>query len=296
MSIQPLRPWRRCLAALLLGPAIAAAAASDSLPGRGIELGVAPFLPARTLVQNYQPLRRYLEQQLHEPVTIVTAPDYQSYYQRIQRREYPVIVAVANVAYLAAAECGYRPMLRPLVDTRPVLVVARRSTLTRALELRGKTVALPEPLAIVAMQARPMLSEAGLDPDRDVQLKHFSTHSAAVYHVLAGEVAAAIVSDRALAQMTASAREGVRIVQTWERGAAPGVVYLASPTLPRQRVAQLTEAILRFTRDQPEGRELMKSWGYGGFVPATSRDLEPLAPYGALLKAALSKKVEATKK
>ena len=284
---------RTMMLVIMLSPVIMPlASASDPEQSAVLELGVAPFVPARTLVQNYQPMRAYLEQHLKKPVLFVTAHDYKAFYERTQRREYPVIITVANAAYLAYAESGYVPMLRPVIDTRPVLVVPKNSNLTRVQNLRGKTVALPDPLAIIAMQGVQMLRETGLAPGNDITLRHLPNHSTAVNHVIAGEAAAAIVSDRALLQMPAATREGVRVIQTWEKGAAPGVVYLANPALPPQRVAQLTQAILKFVRETPEGREFIAKLGYGGLVPATKQDLEPLAPYGEMFKEAIARSNE----
>jgi phosphonate transport system substrate-binding protein len=277
--------WCTIMLLIMLSPAILSpASATGPAQGAALELGMAPFLPARTLVQNYRPMRAYLEQQLEQPVIFVTAPDYKTFYERIQRHEYPIIITVANLAYLASAEAGYVPMLRPLIDTCPVLVVSKNSSLARVQDLRGKTVALPDPLAIISMQGVEMLRESGLDPAKDVNLRHLPNHSAAVNHVISGEAAAAIISDRALLQMPTATQQSVRVVQKWEKAKAPGVVYLASPALPPQRVAQLTGVILKFTRDTPEGRELINKLGYGGLIPATARDLEPLAPFGEMFK------------
>ena len=101
------------LVVLLSSAIISVASASDPAHGAVLELGVAPFLPARTIAQNYQPMRAYLEQHLKQPVLFMTAPDYKTFYERIQRREYPIIITVANAAYLASTEVGYVPMLRP---------------------------------------------------------------------------------------------------------------------------------------------------------------------------------------
>jgi phosphonate transport system substrate-binding protein len=280
----------------LLSAAIAhAGPGSDRQADEHLELAVAPFLPAATLVSNYQPMRAYLEQHLKEPVLFVTAPDYKTFYERTQRREYPVIITVANAAYMAYAESGYVPMLRPVIYTRPVIVVPRLASLTRIQDLRGKTIALPDTLAVVAMQSAQMLRELGLDPGKDVTLKYLPNHSAAVNHVISGEAAAAIVSDRALLQMPAATQTGVRVIETWEKGAVPGVVYLANPGLSPQRVAQLTQAILKFVRETPEGREFIKKMGYGDLTPAMPQDLVPLATYGEIFKATIDKKNEKEK-
>ena len=281
-----LHQCRRGLGLLLLFW-LAPCAFADKLPAR-FELAITPILPVRTMIENYQPLRAYLELRLQEPVTLVTAPDYKTYNQHLQRHAYPFVIAVANSAYLACADYGYVPMLRPAIDTRPVLVVAKRSKLTSIKELHGATLTMGDPLAIISMQGMQMLREAGLDPQRDVTIKHLPNHSAAVNFVISGEATAAIVSDRALLQMPQATRDAVRVVQTWEHGAAPGVVYLASPSVPRARVEKLSRAILEFVRDTADGRDLMQRLGYGTLLPATVADLKPLAPYGALLKTAIA--------
>ncbi len=260
--------------------------AGAAKPAR-LEIGIAPFLPARTLIRNYQPLRAYLEHELGETVEVVTAPDYRSFHQRIERREYPLVITVAHSAYLAHRDTDYIPLLRPQHATHPILVTALSASVQGLADLRGKHLALPDPLAIISMQAMSLIGEAGLRPGKDVQLRHVPTHSAAVNHVLAGEAEAAIVSDRALKQMSPEVRDWVRVTQSWEQMAVPGVVYLASPAVARERRAQLTDAILRFARS-PKGRAVMQAWGYGDLVVASAQDLQPLAPYGALLEAALA--------
>ena len=253
----------------------------------GIEIAITPFLPVRTLVQNYEPMRLYLEKRLQQPVLFITAPDYKTFNERTQNRDYAYVITVANAAYLAHTEAGYRPLLRPTIDTRPVLVVAKDTPLEHSADLRNKTIALSDRLAIVSMQALSMLREAGLDPERDVMIQHQRNHAAAVNYVLSGEAAAAIVSDRALTQMTPAIKEAVRIVQTWDKGAAPGVVYLASPKVSRADADRFTHAVLDFV-NTAEGRALMEQLGYGGLRPAQPDDLKFLAPYGAALKAALA--------
>lgn len=252
-----------------------------------LEIGIAPFLPARTLIRNYQPMRAYLEHELGGTVEIVTAPDYRSFHQRIERREYPLVITVAHSAYLAHRDTGYIPLLQPQHATHPILVTALTASVQGLADLRGKRLALPDPLAIISMQAMSLIGEAGLQPGTDVQLRHMPTHSAAVNHVLAREVEAAIVSNRALQQMAPEVRDQVRVAQSWEQMAVPGVVYLASPAVSHARRAQLTDAILGFARS-PKGRAVMQAWGYGDLVVASAQDLQPLAAYAALLEEALA--------
>lgn len=253
----------------------------------GYELAFTPYLPVRTLMQNYQPMRTYLEQRLREPVTLVTASDYKSFNRAVRRRAYDFIVTPANSAYIAHAEFGYIPLLRPVNATRPSVVVPIGSAINSLKDLRGAVITLPDPLAMVSMQALPMLRAAGLDPEADLTLRHMPNHSAAVNFVLSGEAAAAIISDRLLAQMPDVTRNALRIVQTWDAGAAPGIIFLASPSVEMDRAEKIRNAILEFVRDTERGREMMYKMGYAGLVIVKEEELSSIAPYGALLKKAL---------
>ena len=278
--------FRILAATVLMLHACATRAAEQKV---GFEIGIAPFLPVKTLVQNYAPLRDYLQNRLNEPVTIVSAPDYKAYYKCIQKHDYPIIIAAANSAYLAWSESAYIPLLKPLVYTRPVVVISKDKTLNKLTELRDKTVAMSDSLAIVSMQGLQMLRAAGLEPEHDVTIRNMQNHSAAVNHVITGAVAAAIVSDRAIMQMPASVREQIKIAYAWDKAAAPGIVYMGSPDMPRDRLELIGKAIYEFARDTPEGVEMMKNMGYGGLTPMSAEELQPLAPYGLMLKEAMAK-------
>lgn len=272
---------------LLLTIPVAGITGSQLTDAQEIELAIAPYLSARTLISNFQPLRAYLEEQLHTPIIVVTAPDYRVFQERIRKHAYPVIITVAHSAWLAHIESGYIPLLQPVVKTRPVLVVRKTSPIRTIDALRHHEIALPDPLAIITMQALPLLRAAGLDPSRDIRLRHMPTHSAAVNLVLNGEAAAAIISDRALQQMPAPTQNRLRRLDPWTAEAFPGVVYMARPDLPNDQVAKLTRAILNFSRDTPQGRRLMTLWGYERLVPVTEKDLAPVAAYGKQLQGAL---------
>lgn len=278
----------KLLALNLLGLSLLAAIgcgwATEAKPP--VEIAITPFLPVRTLVQNYEPMRLYLEKRLQRHVLFVSAPDYRTFTQRTQHLDYAYVITVAHAAYLAQSEAGYVPLLRPANYTEPTLVVAKADPLERLADLRGKTIALSDPLALVSMQTPTMLREANLDAERDVALKYLPNHGAAVNYVLSGEAAAAIVSNRALEQMPSGTKNAVRVVQTWHGGAAPGIVYLASPRVPQAEVERFAQAVLEFVRSS-EGHAVMRHLGYGTLLPMKADDLKPYASYAAALKATL---------
>lgn len=260
----------------------------DIEPNHAIEIGIAPYLPIKTLIQNYAPLRDFLQKQLHEPVTIVSAPDYQTYYERIDNHEYPVIITTAHSALLAWTDSGYIPLLQPLNYTSPAIVTAKGKSLRYPDDLRGKKIAMSDALAIISMQGIQLLREDGLDPMKEISILNLSNHRVAINYVITGEADAAIVSDRAIMQMPQSVRDQIDIVFIWEKSSAPGIVYLGSPLVPQELLERITRAILEFSENTSEGKLFMTQFGYGGLKPVTANELKWLAPYGALLKEALS--------
>lgn len=275
--------------ALAMALACGAVVCAAESPKPPIEISIAPFLPTPLLIQNYQPLMSFLELRLDCRVLLVTAPDYRTFSERILRREYPFLIAVANSAYLAVTDAGYVPLLRPAVYTRPALVVLKNSAAQRVQDLKGAKIATTDAMGIIAMQGGAMLRDAGLDPQHDVRLQNYANHGVAVNFVLTGELDAAIISDRALLQMPENKRDALRVLHVWEQGGAPGVVYLGSQEVPSETVTQVRDAILSFTRDTEAGRALITQFGYGSLLPADVDDLKFLAPYGVQLKAMLDK-------
>lgn len=271
----------------VLACSTAVRAASDT--PAPIEIALEPFLPTALLLQNYQPMTSYLEQRLQRRVILITAPDYRTYNERMLRREYTFMIAVANTAYLAVSDAGYTPLLKPAVYTRPALIVLRNSTVQRLQELKNLKIATTDAMGVIAMQGIAMLQEAGLDPAHDVSLQHFANHGVAVNFVSTGEMDAAIVSDRALKQMPDNKRDALRIVEVWEQGAVPGIIYLASKSVAPEIVAQVRDAILEYTHDTEAGRKLMTEFGYGSLLPVQADELQFLAPYGVQLKALLGR-------
>jgi phosphonate transport system substrate-binding protein len=254
----------------------------------GLEIAIAPFLPVQTLVKNYSPLTEYLQSKLNEPVTIISAPDYKTYYRHIEKRDYAIIITTASSAWLAWTESGYIPLLRPVIYTSPVLVIRKDQPDMSLTDLRGKIVTMSDATAIVSMQGLQILSEAGLQPGQDITINNMKNHTVAVNHVISGDVAAAIVSDRAIQQMPDSIREKIKIAQTWNKVAAPGIVYLGNPNLPRDKLKQIKMAIHEFAQHSAEGIKLMNKMGYGGLTPVGKDELQSLQLYGVLLKKSIA--------
>jgi len=253
-----------------------------------LEIAVFPYLSTRAVLGTYHPLQQYLEKQLQRPVLIVTAPDMQTFVERTQAGAYSYVVTAPHFARLAQREAGYRPLLRAKRNLQGVILVSTtRSGIRDVAELRGKTVATPDDLAIVTQLGLALLREHGLQPGKNVQLQESPSHSSAALSVKNGTVDAAIVSITAFMQMPEEQRQGLRVLaQTAE---VPHVMFLSGPRVPAKDADRFADLMRQFVEQSEDGRRFIDSLGYVGLRAPTEQELRSLDPYVDGLKAALAK-------
>jgi len=280
------RMWR-LLIMLVFTLSAGALAATETDP---IVISISPFLAPQVLLKNYAPMDAYLNKKLGRSVSFVTAPDYRSYNDRILHNSPAFLIAISSSAQLAIEDKAYIPFLRPVNDTHPTLIVSLDSPIESVKDLRGRVVATTDAMGLVAMQTSAMLAHAGLAPGQDTTIRYLANHGAAINHVITHDVDAAVVSDRALAQMPQPQRQAVRVVADWAPGAAPGVVYLARSDIPAEQIAEITNALIDFVTNTAEGRALMDTSGYGGLKPTDAKELRFLSPFAAELRTLMKEK------
>lgn len=251
-------------------------------PGKAVadpplQLGILPYLPARSLIAEHQPLRAFLQQSLGREVELYTAPDFQTFFESTRQGKYDVVITAAHFARVAQIDQGYVPMVRYSGGARGLVVVARNSPIRRLEQLRGKIIAGPDRLALVSLVVDRWLREHGLQEKRDYTLLPSVSFNTAILTVQHGEAAAAISAPAALRQMPAELRDSVRILG--DTGDYTNLIYLANPRLDKREIAQLGELILRFATDTQSGRAFLRSTGFGSIIPATAADMNRLDTY-----------------
>jgi len=272
------------LCALLL--ALTGTARAETRAAAPLEVGVFPYLSTRALLATYQPLQQYLSQQLRRPVIIVTAPDMRTFVERTQAGAYPFVVTAPHFARLAQREAGYRPLLRAKRDLTGVVLVADGGAVREVADLRGKTLATPDALAIITHLGLNLLRAQGLTPGKDVAIEEMPSHSSAVLAVKHGAVAAAVVSNTAFLQMPADHRTGLRVLTQTPQ--VPHVMLLAGRDVAPQDADRFVQLVRDFVDNTPEGRKFIDGLGYLGLRPPTETELRSLDIYLEGLKAGLA--------
>jgi len=245
--------------------------------GKPLEIGVFPYLSVRSILTTFQPVRHYLERELGRPVEMYTAPDFRSFIARSQQGEYDVLITAPHFARLAQLQTGYVPLAGFTKELHPIIVVARSSHYRNLADLRGKTVAIPDRLAIVSMMGLRLLREHGIEDDRDYRLVSAVSHNSAVLDVTHAKADAAITEAAALQQMPDELRNGVRVIAT--AGKAPHVMLMAHPRLGHGTIQKLRSLLEQFATESPEGREFLAATGYESLKPVREAVLKSLDPY-----------------
>ncbi len=267
---------------LLLAIPLAATAAAPET----IEIGLLPTLSARSTLATYQPLRSYLQEHLKRPVVLVTAPDYRTYIERTQRREYHYVVTAPHFARLAQTEAGYRPLVRVQRDLQALLVTEAGTGAKRIADLRNQVVTTPDRLAVASMLGIELLRAHGLQPDRDVTVRAMPSFSSAVIALRNGEAAAAVTVATALNQMPQDIRARLTTLATSRP--ISHIMFLAGPQVPQAEAAEVRRLLLAFAGADPRGEQFFGATGFQSFTRIGEEELRALDGYVVELKKRLA--------
>lgn len=261
--------WLRYLLVFccLLAPALAQAQTAP----RPLTVGLMPYLTTRALLANYQPIAVVLEQELKQPVQLLTAPDFDTFVKRVFDGEYDVVLLAPHYARLAVKEFGYTPLLVHKAPIRGVMVTSRNNPLSSTEELRGQTIAVAERSALLVIVGATILGDEGLREGSDYQFVENISHSSALHSAITGKSRAALISYSALSLAAPELQKDTVIWRELNR--IPGQFYIAHNRLLPERQKEIKAALLAFEKSQ-QGQEFFKKTKHGGFRDPNREDAE----------------------
>lgn len=258
---------KRLLAGMALCLAWPAAMAADD----GLRFGVFPSLAARVIVEGYQPLANGLAGSIGQPVNLESTPDFITFHKRTMAGEYDLVLTAPHLAWLAWKEGEYRPLLSYTEPVRGLLIVRADSPYRQLADLRGKTIAMPDPLAIVFIRMKKIIEKEGLVLGRELTVIETGSHTNAATHVNERQADAAVLGRQAFQRLPPELRDNMRVIA--ETPAIPGQIFLVHARIAPARQRAIGRAIEQFTRTGA-GVEFLRKGGFGGVRPLKKNELK----------------------
>lgn len=250
-----------------------------------LSFGVFPHLTARQTIETYRPLADVLEKHLQRQVVIYTARNFKTFVERTRQGEYDILLTAPHLAWLARQDAGYRPLLKYAQPVHGLLVVRSDSPFAVPDALRGRTIATPDPLAVVVMALQVELAAHGLRHNVDYQTLDSGTHRNAVMQVIKGRADAAMLGLHAYNLLPPELHPKVRVLA--KTPPLSSLMYLTHPRLHDAEAQTVRKALLEFSA-RPEGLAFMQRGGYGGFSDVDGRELRTFRPYAVQAQEMLS--------
>ena len=246
------------------------AAASTAQPP--LRVALVPYLSARAMLTQFEPMREHLEATLARPVEFYTASSFTALLDSVRTGQQPFTLMPMHLARIAVADWGHVLALRSTRVSRVELVAPRSLKLADPESLRGRKVAVIDPLSITTLMLRRWLQGQRLEGA--VQLISVPTISAAAVALGRGEVDAMVAAQGQTLDIPWLTPDVLVVVAVVGEVLSPGFVALRE--VPAAALAAFRQAMLSYVA--PAGR-----LGASGaqFVEGASRDLEPYEPYAA---------------
>jgi len=259
---------------LVLGPS---ALASENTP---LTLGVFPYVTPVQLASFHTPLKDYLAKSLQRPVSLVTAPDFDSFVDRTREGQYDIIITAPHLGRLAETRDGYKRLAQTRHVVQGIFLARKDSNIHRIEDLRGKNLMIAQKVSIIYQMAEHTLREKGLVPGESVTIVETRTHNNAMHAPLRGEADASVTGTLLWRVLKDDQKDQMRVIGTTEE--APGFMLMANPRLSNRDIAKIRKLLLDFHR-VPGSEAYFSTTGYEKFDLIDDKVMKKLDPYTRVL-------------
>jgi phosphonate transport system substrate-binding protein len=175
--------------------------AADKANPDKLRIALLPDENAATIIQNAQPLKKYLEQALKKPVEIIVTTDYSSMIEamRFGRIEvgyfgpFSYVLAKSKASEIEPFGVGVE---KGKPNYQSILIATADGPVKELADIKGKPFAFGDRASTSSHLApRALLAKKGLIGDTDYKVVHLGQHDAVARAVAAGQVPAGALSE-----------------------------------------------------------------------------------------------------
>lgn len=269
-----MRSWLRFVSlvpALVLG--LSSAMASDKTE---LVLGVFPYVSPAQLAAFHTPLKDYLAKSLQRPMSLVTAPDFDSFVERTHKGQYDIIITAPHLGRMAEIRDGYKRLAQTGHFVQGIFLARKDSNIHKIEDLRGKTVMIAQRTSIIYQMAEHLLRDNGLVPGESVTIIETRTHNNAMSAPVRGEADASVTGTLLWQVLGEDQKDQMRVIGTTEE--APGFLLMANQRLPKQDIEKIKSLLLNYHK--VAGSEVyFSTTGYKQFQQIDDKAMKRLDNY-----------------
>ena len=226
-------------------------------------LGVFPYMTASQLMQLQMPLKLCLEEHLGKTVSMVTAPDFQTFVQRTQANEYDFILTAPHLGWLAESRDHYQFIVATDHSVQGVFLARADSGIRSLDDLEGRTVAMAAPVSLLFQMGLEELRQHGYSDNKNISIKVARTHNNAMYAPVRREADVSITGSLIWEKFGDQFKDEMRVI-----GRTPklsGLTMLANGSVSTKENQLVEKALLAFA-ESSEGENYFKKTGFGKFM------------------------------
>lgn len=264
-----------CLS-LILTVNVQAQVSSDNNENKAaIRLGVIPHLSTKLLLQKYGPLINYLKEELQRPVIINTAPNFRTFIERVKKGEFDIYLTAPTMAAYHEKHNNHWRLAKFSQKIQGAIIVADKSSYEKVADLKGKTVAAPDILAVVTALGEITLKENGILPDKDVNMIYTPSHNNSLQSVAEDKAEGAIVGYNIYRVISSRAklRQPLRVLEKTRQ--IPHMMFMSPAHVSELEMEQFKTALLKFTA-KGKGKEFFANIPFINIEAITDEDMKSL--------------------
>jgi phosphonate transport system substrate-binding protein len=279
-------------AALLAGTMIAAGPAlADKTNPDKLRVALLPDENASTLIQNAQPLKKYLEQTLKKEIEIIVTTDYSSMIEamRFGRIE---VAYFGPFSYVLAKSRA--PEIEPFAvgvekgkpDYQSILIATANGPVKELQDIKGRPFAFGDQASTSSHLApRAHLAKIGLIGDTDYKVVHLGKHDAVARAVANGQIPAGALSEPIFRSLVETNRiDPTKVRQLALSDNIPNYPMTLQGYLKPEVKDAIKKAFLEL-----KDPEILKLFRIDGLAPATDKTYDVLRDMAKILKLDIAK-------
>jgi len=238
-------------------------------------------LPARELENIFAPMAASISDALGREIQFRSSLSYRNFMERSDSQIYD-IAFVQPFDYIRLADKhDYVPLASRGEELAAVLVVKEDGPIKTIADLKGKRLALPPDVAAVSRLTKALLIENGINPEKDMEVRHMRSHVSCMQQVLVG--LADVCGTAAPPIRFFEAKMKTKFNRLAKSRTIPHSLYIANKRLPVELRNKIRAAILGWSKNE-EGIMLLKRGRMKPFVAVEDKDYDVIRDLVKLLE------------